>query len=753
MKMLRIHTQYIAGLSALLMASVHSAEITWGSSISITSSADISNPIGSTVLVAADFNNATGTTIGDDNTINGILFTETASAGDANFATTMNSGPNYNNTWFPNTTDDEDLDALLDSHAWLGVTPGEVTVTINNLVPGRNYQVQVIGVGDSRTCCATRTYEPDDGTGNYNTGVTVARGQFQTAVGTFTADAVSQSILWRSLGGAGNNDPGFSGLVVLELPSTDDSDGDGLFDAWETANGLDPNDDDSDGDTTLDGDEDDDADGLTNLEEQNAGTDITKEDTDDDGYLDGVETDTGIWVDATNTGSSPLKDDSDGDGLKDGVENPDLPYVDADQTGSDPNLLDTDGDNLQDDLELALSLNPNDLDTDDNGTDDDGEDFDDDGSPNLEEVTRNTDPTDDDSDDDGLKDGVETGTGTWVDVNDTGTDPLNNDSDGDTILDGIENHDLPYNSGDPDGQPGSDPNLRDTDGDLASDDFELANGTDPTDSNSTPSLPIISFPGALLGGDLTDPEDDGVESETILAGADTPQTAGIGFNWVGITASAEEYFQGFGAATEGSFDMFDNKIGGGEAKLCCGGAPLFATVEFEEPVSLTHFTLTSSNDTPARDPLDFQIQGSNDGINFETIYARADDASIWGDTRNLTARIDLPSPSDAYKFIRYDVTRTGGVNHALSEIEYFGEVGSSQPLTITAIDYNEDTDSITLTWTSKPNRTYTIFANLDLLIFDTDINDSVQSGGETTTLTFSNPNPGVTRQFFQVVEN
>ena len=81
---------------------------------------------------------------------------------------------------------------------------------------------------------------------------------------------------------------------------------------------------------------------------------------------------------------------------------------------------------------------------------------------------------------------------------------------------------------------------------------------------------------------------------------------------------------------------------------------------------MTHFTLTSSNDTPARDPLDFAIQGSNDGVDFENIYERQDDTSLWGDTRNQTVRIDLPAPSDPYLFIRYAVTRTGDANHALS---------------------------------------------------------------------------------------
>lgn len=740
-----LQTKIIAGLTSLVTTAAHAAEITWGTPAEVTEAADILNPVGSTVHIAADFNNATGFAVGDDDTINGIPFVLTPNAGSGNLITNMANGPAYGTAFYPGATDDGDLDGLLDSHSYTAANPAEVSLTFTNLIPGRVYQVQLIGVADGRTCCAGRTYEPDDGQGNYTTGVEMNRGGYLSVVGEFIANAPEQNIMWRSLGGinGSNSDAGFSGLVVLELAPADDADNDGLFDAWETANGLDPNDNDSDGDDILDGDEDEDMDNLSNFEEQGQGTDITKDDTDDDGYLDGVETNTGIWADANDTGSSPIKDDSDGDGLKDGVENPDLDFVDADQTGSDPNLVDTDSDNLPDDVEVTLNLDPNDEDTDDNGTNDDGEDSDDDGSNNGDELARNTDPADDDTDDDGFKDGVETNTGTWVSANDTGTDPLNQDSDGDTILDGVENHDLPYNPGDPTGQPGTDPNTTDSDGDLRSDDYELAEGSDPTDPNSFTAQPEITFIPGLLGGDLTDPENDGI---------DTENTAGENFNWVSISSSEKSFFSDAtgGGVNEGAFDIFDNKIGGGEAKWCCGGAPQDITVEFEEAVSLTHFTITSGNDTPGRDPVDWQIQGSDDGITFTPIFTHTG-SSIWTE-RNQTALVTLTSPSDAYKFIRYSVTATGINVHQLNEIEYFGEVGG-QPLTITDIVYNQDTDAITLTWASKPGRTYTVFANDDLMVFDSDINDSVQSGGDSTTLTFPNPSPGAPKQFFQVVEN
>ena len=67
---------------------------------------------------------------------------------------------------------------------------------------------------------------------------------------------------------------------------------------------------------------------------------------------------------------------------------------------------DGDGDGMPDSFESAFAL---DIENDDSAADGDS-----DNSSNLEEFTQASDPTNDDSDGDGLKDGVETGTGTWV---------------------------------------------------------------------------------------------------------------------------------------------------------------------------------------------------------------------------------------------------------------------------------------------------------------------------------------------------
>jgi len=75
-------------------------------------------------------------------------------------------------------------------------------------------------------------------------------------------------------------------IVVYLAGSPEDTDGDGLANAWETANGLNPFDPD-------DASADADGDGLTNGREYSAGTDPNKTDTDGDGVSDKTEIDRG----------------------------------------------------------------------------------------------------------------------------------------------------------------------------------------------------------------------------------------------------------------------------------------------------------------------------------------------------------------------------------------------------------------------------------------------------------------------------
>ena len=81
-----------------------------------------------------------------------------------------------------------------------------------------------------------------------------------------------------------------------------------------------------------------------------------------------------------------------------------------------------------------------------------------------------------DTDGDGLVDSVETNTGVWVSLNNTGTDPNKADSDADGLTDGDEVN-----------QHATNPLIADTDGDGYSDGNEVQSGSNPSDSGSVPN--------------------------------------------------------------------------------------------------------------------------------------------------------------------------------------------------------------------------------------------------------------------------
>ena len=181
--------------------------------------------------------------------------------------------------------------------------------------------------------------------------------------------------------------------------------------------------------------------------------------------------------------------------------------------------------------------------------------------------------------------------------------------------------------------------------------------------------------GSLIGGDLTDPLNIGDES--LYA----PPSDYGGFE--------AEFFANdkpaFGTR-EQSFNVFDNRLGPGDDKSCCGtlGFPQIVGARLlQGRYFLTSFTVSSANDTPNRDPRVWRIEGSNDGANYTLIYERNNVlAQVW------TARLqviefvdgiggDFPDQMQAYEYFRMVTlqTGTGGGNpYQVGEIELFGEL-------------------------------------------------------------------------------
>ena len=193
--------------------------------------------------------------------------------------------------------------------------------------------------------------------------------------------------------------------------------------------------------------------------------------------------------------------------------------------------------------------------------------------------------------------------------------------------------------------------------------------------------------GALVGSDLTDIGDDGVEGSYA-----PPNLAGFDATFF----SSNE--PGFGGG-EFAFNVFDNVLSSRNGKWCCGAANESQIVGaiFTNTYRLTSFTVSSANDVPSRDPSVWRIEGSNDtttGLDgvWTTIYNHATPGSDWA-TR---FQVNQYSPADGDTFLTTagftafrmvtDSTAGGATSGAffqIGEIEFFGSTPVPEPATTT----------------------------------------------------------------------
>jgi hypothetical protein len=225
-----------------------------------------------------------------------------------------------------------------------------------------------------------------------------------------------------------------AGPLVLQ-PSVD-TDGDGMPNDYETANGFNPG-------NGADAGQDADSDGLTNLQEFLRGTNPKVADSDGDGLSDGYEVNTvgtvPTEVDTDRDGrtdgdevnglikTNPLDADSDNDGVDDGTE------VASGTNPNDPGdfpLIDGDGDGTGDLVDNCPTIpNPSQVDTDGDGTGD-ACDTDDDGdglADGIDNCRLSANPSQADADADGVGDACDNCPGT--------TNAAQEDNDGDALGD------------------------------------------------------------------------------------------------------------------------------------------------------------------------------------------------------------------------------------------------------------------------------------------------------------------------------
>ena len=291
--------------------------------------------------------------------------------------------------------------------------------------------------------------------------------------------------------------PDYDGDSIPDGLDADD-DNDGYDDTVETAEGTDPEDENStpadlDGDFIPDSsDPDRDGDGISNTDEATNGTDPDDADTDGDGINDGTEGTTDSDSDGTIDALESNTNDTDADGVSDQSDA-------ANNDGSN----DTDGDGISNANETTVGTDPENAsdtpsDQDGDGTPDSIDtDRDGDGYSNNQEITGGSNPDDSssvptDRDADGISNTDETSNGTDPDNADTDGDGINDgiegitDSDGDGTIDALESN---HSDTDSDGVPdqsdsqNTDPN-NDSDGDGVSNQNEVAQGSDPQDRDT-----------------------------------------------------------------------------------------------------------------------------------------------------------------------------------------------------------------------------------------------------------------------------
>ncbi|MFM2241868.1 MAG: hypothetical protein RLZ97_723 [Verrucomicrobiota bacterium] len=221
----------MAALPLLTVASpVNAAPVTWGAPFNFdhtdetlflngfdpSRNGGVSAPETVTLDAAVDF----GNTSLPNTTLNGITLTKVSGSTD----------------FWGNTGIDPDIDAVLSGHV---ASAGTYTLNLTGLTIGRIYQIQLIGIHDSRgSGINQRQYEVSFGGSDYTSGGTppvltragygntappsppTIQGfvSYGTVVGTFTADATTQSIQLRSNTLDGNTgddpDPGLGGYIL-----------------------------------------------------------------------------------------------------------------------------------------------------------------------------------------------------------------------------------------------------------------------------------------------------------------------------------------------------------------------------------------------------------------------------------------------------------------------------------------------------------------------------------------------------------
>ena len=301
----------------------------------------------------------------------------------------------------------------------------------------------------------------------------------------------------------------------------------------------------------------------------------------------------------------------------------------------------------------------------------------------------------------------------------------------------------------------TDPTDNDTDGDGYNDKFEVTNSSDPTDSTSLPPVP-----DSLISVDLQGSNEGALfPSEPVLMSGFEVRAGIVTDVWNAINIPGHP-----NTATDPSFDLLDSN---GD----------------ETGVSLSFTgTISSWSNTPGNDPLTDDYLFVNAG--------NADVSAAWelsglsplseftlftygGLARDMLLTVDTDGDGDltnetptSIDINGFEFTGTVGANGSIlgsidpgasNEANWGGfqliHTGSSlSGLRVTDIRHT-DIDTIELTWTSKPGRSYTVESSLNMVTWTpllTEI-DATPSPGTITTVIVDTPAANELRKFYRVV--
>ena len=176
------------------------SEITWQPTFDLTSANQI-NTDGTFVAAlnaVSDGNSQTVTVGGED-----ILFS-------ADDIAPANTGTSNYFTGSGGDTGNSELNTVLNSHSYGG---GGWSFQLTGLTGGTEYQIQLIGAGDTRGCCSARNQRAGDGESPENVSGDFSRSGVGSVIGTFTAASSTQTI--SLLDGINNGqDPGISAYIL-----------------------------------------------------------------------------------------------------------------------------------------------------------------------------------------------------------------------------------------------------------------------------------------------------------------------------------------------------------------------------------------------------------------------------------------------------------------------------------------------------------------------------------------------------------